>query len=116
MEPFGLTLLVLGAGILVVPFLDPKDNRARTALFGVCILLTWRYVGWRVEETLPPFAFQFDSLYAWGFSLVEVAVNVGWTLGFIMLSRTRSRSDEATALTQRLDRQPGHPRLDLLIA
>ena len=50
-------------------------------------------------ETLPPLAFRFDSLYAWGFSLVEVAVNIGWTLGFVMLSRTRNRSSEATALT-----------------
>jgi cellulose synthase (UDP-forming) len=116
MEPFGLTFLVLGAGILVVPFLDPKDNWARTALFGVCILLTWRYVGWRVAETLPPLAFRFDSLYAWTFSLVEVVVNIGWTLGFVMLSRTRNRSSEATARTESLVRQPSLPRVDILIA
>jgi cellulose synthase (UDP-forming) len=116
MENFGLTLLLIGAGILIVPFLDPKANWARSVLFGICILLTWRYVGWRFAETLPPLALKFDSLYAWGFAAVEGAVNIGWTLGFITLSRTHDRSAEATFLTKSLTAQPSLPRVDILIA
>ena len=67
MADFGLTFLVLGGAILALPFLDPKDERVRAVLFGVCILLTWRYLWWRVSDTLPPFALNFGSLYAWGF-------------------------------------------------
>ena len=116
MESFALTLALLGGGLVVVPFLDPKDNRARTVLYGICIVLTWRYVFWRFEETLPPLALRFDSLYAWGFSLIEGAANLGWTLGFVNLSRTRDRSADATALASVLTRQPALPRVDVLIA
>ena len=55
-------------GIITLPFLDPKDERTRTALFAICIVLIWRYVLWRFTATLPAFALRFDSLYAWGFS------------------------------------------------
>ena len=44
MEHLGLSLVVLGAATFALPFLDRKDDRARAALFGICILLTWRYL------------------------------------------------------------------------
>ena len=44
LSDFGLTFLLVGAAALVLPFLDPRDSRARLVLFGVCIVLTWRYV------------------------------------------------------------------------
>jgi len=50
---FGLTFVLIGAATLLLPHLDPRDNRARMALFGVCILLVWRYVGWRFSATIP---------------------------------------------------------------
>ena len=86
-----------------MPLLDSRDERARAALFAVCIGLTWRYVGWRFLATLPPFALRVDSLYAWVFWLVEALANVGWTLGFVTLARTRDRSREATDNTAWLD-------------
>jgi cellulose synthase/poly-beta-1,6-N-acetylglucosamine synthase-like glycosyltransferase len=115
MEHLGLSLVVLGAAILALPFLNPKDERARVALFGICILLTWRYVWWRFAATLPPFALRFDSLYAWGFSLVELVANLGWILGFITLSRTRDRGREGVASRIWLDRLPRPSRVDVLI-
>ena len=116
MEDFGLTFLIVGAGILALPFLSPKNNRVRTILFGVCIVLTWRYVWWRVAETLPPFELRFDSLFAWGFSTVEGLAVVGWTVSFITLSRTKDRSREATEQCAWLEELPSPPRVDVLIA
>src|SRR5207248_7165048 len=116
MEDFGLTFLIVGAGILALPFLSPKNNRVRTILFGVCIVLTWRYVWWRVAETLPPFELRFDSLFAWGFSTVEGLAVVGWTVSFITLSRTKDRSREATEQCGWLEESPSPPRVDVLIA
>jgi cellulose synthase (UDP-forming) len=113
--PYALTLALAGAAIIALPFLDPKDNWARTALFGVCIVLTWRYIFWRFAETLPPFDLRFDSLYAWGFSLVEALACLGWTLAFVNLSHTKSRSGEATEQRAWLTMQPRMPRVDVLI-
>jgi cellulose synthase (UDP-forming) len=113
--PFGLTLGLVGAAILALPFLDPRDNRARTALFAICIVLTWRYVLWRFAETLPPFELCSASLYAWGFSIVEALACLGWTISFINLSRTNTRSDEATEKRGWLARLPKVPRVDVLI-
>ena len=97
MEDFALSLALLGAGLAVVPLLDPKDGRARAVLFGICTVLTWRYIFWRFGETLPPLALRFDSVYAWGFSLVEALCNVSWTLGFVNLSRRRAKRASGTS-------------------
>src|SRR3984893_14843645 len=96
MDSFGITFLVVGAAIILLPFLDPKDNRARTALFAICILLIWRYVLWRFVDTLPPFELRFSSLYAWGFSVVEALACLGWALCFVNLFRIQSPRPEGT--------------------
>ena len=113
--PFGLSLGLGGAAILALPFLEPRNNRARTALFAICIALTWRYILWRFTETLPSFELGVGSLYAWGFSTIEALACLGWTISFINLSRTKSRSDEATEQRGWLARLPHLPRVDVLI-
>ena len=115
MDSLGLTFLVVGGGIITLPFLDPKDERTRTALFAICIVLIWRYVLWRFAATLPAFALRFDSLYAWGFSIVEALACLGWTIGFVHLSRTRDRSREATEHRVWLAGLTQPPRVDVLI-
>ena len=116
MDNLALTLVVIGAAILVLPHLDRNDNRARFGLFAVCIVLTWRYVGWRFAVTLPPLALRIDSLYPWAFATVEGLANVGWTIGFITLSRTIDRRQEATQHRYWLNRLDRVPRVDILIA
>src|SRR5690348_13571827 len=96
MEHLALSFAVAGAALLALPLLDPKNDRARAALFGICILLIWRYLWWRFETTLPPLEWRFDSLYAWAFSTTEAIAILGWTIGFVTLSRTKDRSAEAT--------------------
>ncbi len=115
MGSLGLAFLVVGGGIITLPFLDPKDERTRTALFAICIVLIWRYVLWRFAATLPAFALRFDSLYAWGFSSVEALACLGWTIGFVHLSRTRDRSREATEHRVWLAGLTQPPRVDVLI-
>ena len=116
MDNLALTLLLIGAAILVLPHLDRNDNRARFGLLAVCIVLTWRYITWRFAVTLPPMALRIDSLYPWAFSTVEALANVGWTLGFITLSRTIDRRQEATEHRSWLINLPHAPRVDILIA
>jgi cellulose synthase (UDP-forming) len=116
MDSLALSFLIVGGAIVALPFLDPKDDRARIALFGICIALTWRYVVWRFAETLPPFALSVDSLYAWASSIIEGLACVGWTFGFVNLSRTLDRRREATEQRVWLDQLPSPPRVDVLIA
>jgi cellulose synthase (UDP-forming) len=116
MNSLALTLLIIGSAMLALPFLDPKDDRARIALFGACGILTWRYVVWRFADTLPPLALGVDSLYAWGFAIIEASACLGWTFGFANLSRTKSRSGEASEHRAWLERLPHPPRVDVLIA
>jgi cellulose synthase (UDP-forming) len=115
MTSLSLTLVVIGGGVIALPFLDPKDERARIALFAICIVLIWRYVLWRFADTLPPLAWQFDSLYAWGFSIIEALACVGWTSGFVTLCRRNDRSREASEHRARLEGLPRAPRVDVLI-
>ena len=114
MSDLSLTFLVLGAALLALPHLDRNDNRVRFALFGVCTVLTWRYVGWRFATTLPPFALRLDSLYPWVFATIEGLANLGWTIGFLTLARTKDRREEVRSQHGWLQ-QGTLPRVDILI-
>lgn len=115
MNDFALTFLVIGAAILVLPHVDRKDDRVRSALFAGCILLTWRYVSWRFATTLPPLAWRLDSLYPWAFATIEALANLGWTIGFVTLSRTSDRGLEVREQQDWLKRLARVPRVDVLI-
>src|SRR5258708_38065986 len=115
MGDFALTFMVVGAAILVLPHLDRNDNRVRLTLFGICIVLTWRYVGWRFATTLPPLTLRLESLYPWIFASVEALANLGWTIGFLTLSRTSDRRGEAKEHRDWLNSPGGLPRIDILI-
>jgi CheY-like chemotaxis protein len=115
MNSRALTLLIIGSAMLALPFLDPKDNRARIALFGVCVILTWRYVVWRFADTLPPVALSATGLYAWAFAVIEASACLGWTFGFVNLTRTKSRSAEASEHRSWLTTPPRVPRVDVMI-
>jgi cellulose synthase (UDP-forming) len=79
------------------------------------VLLTWRYIVWRFAASLPPLALRPESLYAWTFATVEALAAIGWTLNFITLMRTGSRSAEASANRGWLDGLRRPPRVDVLI-
>ncbi|HEY2540897.1 MAG TPA: glycosyltransferase, partial [Stellaceae bacterium] len=111
---FSLTFVLIGAAALFLPHLDPRDSRARMALFGICILLVWRYIGWRFSATIPPLGPNLASLYAWMFALLEAAA-VGSTIAFITLGRTIDRRREATEMRTWLRGLERPPRVDVLI-
>src|ERR1041384_2277808 len=101
--------------MLALPYLNPKDDRARTALFAICLLLIWRYLWWRFDSTLPPFEWRFDSVYAWAFWVAEAIAILGWSISFVTLCRTRDRSTEATRKSIWLEGMQRLPRVDVLI-
>lgn len=115
MPSLSLTLLIIGAGIVALPLLDPRDERTRTALFAICIVLVWRYVIWRFADTLPPFTLRVDNLYAWGFSMIEALACLGWTLSFVTLCRINRWPQKEREHRAWLASLPVFPRIDVLI-
>src|SRR5215467_3906812 len=112
---FGLTFVLIGAAMLLLPHLDPRDNRARIMLFSISILLVWRYIAWRFSATIPPLALTVESLYAWTFAIVEATAALGSTIAYITLARTLDRGREATEARASLAGLERAPRVDVLI-
>jgi cellulose synthase (UDP-forming) len=112
----GLSFVIIGAAALVLPYLDRRDSHARTIVFGLVTLLSWRYVAWRFSATLPPLAPTIDSLYPWWFAIFEAVATAGATISYLTFSRTLDRRSEATQYRAWLDRLPRLPRVDVLIA
>jgi cellulose synthase (UDP-forming) len=111
-----LPALVLGLlGLGVLPWLDRNNTTARTVAIGISLFLAWRYMTWRITETLPPFDQTLDFAVGVLFTLVEFLSMLGATLALIFLTRTRDRTPEANANMPWLMSLPEQPLVDVLI-
>lgn len=94
---FTLVALVFGVG-LVLPYLaSPQNTLARAILFGMAWVLSIRYAWWRGTETLAPFGMTLDWVASWTFFAIELGAIVSSLSAFLIMSRTKSRSQEADA-------------------
>lgn len=108
-------LLVAGILFCVMPFFRPDHPWARAALLTGCIILSWRYVAWRFEETIPPLELAVQPIAAWLFALIEAGTVLSSTFAFAVLSRTRERTSEVERHLAWW--RPGQaPMVDILIA
>ncbi len=90
-------LLVLGIGMILPYWVDPQNNRHRTILLSVTFVLAWRYIWWRGTETLAPAGLTLDMLASWSLFGFELLAMIGSASTFLLMSRSRLRSEEATA-------------------
>ena len=74
----GLVMGLLAVGIL--PWLDRNNTLARTIAIGACLFLGWRYMLWRITETLPPLSEPIDFAVGAVFTLVEMLSMLGTTV------------------------------------
>ncbi len=93
-----LTHLILALAIaMVVPLvLNRRSTLHRALLFLIASLLTLRYLWWRATETLAPWALSWDTAASWSFYAIEAGAALSSLSAFCLLSRTRSRSSEAS--------------------
>lgn len=110
---FGLSIIVAGLALLILPHFRPNQQPVRALLFLTIAILAWRYLFWRVTETLPPASPLMDYLAAWLFLLLEAGVILSSTTSFFILSRTKERRREVDLHLGWWDDSP--PRVDLLI-
>lgn len=108
--------IVLGLlAIAILPWLNRDNTTARTVALGVCILLGWRYMLWRIIETLPPVGLTADFALGVVFTTVEMLSMLGTTVALIFLTRTRDRTAEADRKVAWLESLPQQPLVDVLI-
>jgi cellulose synthase (UDP-forming) len=112
-ESVAPALIAIGLLCFLLPW-SRRDNRLiRVVLVALTLLLTWRYLYWRLTETLPPPGLSVDFLCGVLFVSAETLTALGGAITWIMLSRTSSRSAAVTANTPWLLQT--NPLVDVLI-
>ena len=108
-------LLIALIATAVLPWLRRDHAIARPIVALCCIAVTWRYLYWRVSQTLPPLELSADFAVGVVFLVVEFLCVAGTTISLIVLARTRSRSKDADQNSEWLERLPQKPLVDVLI-
>ncbi len=106
---------VSAAAWVATTVFDRKKTFHRAVLFGIAFVLAGRYMFWRITDTVAPPGWTFDFLASWSLLFFEAAALVGSLSAFVMLSRTRDRSAEATANLSWWEPGPP-PKVAILIA
>ena len=90
-------LLTLGSMIALFEILGSHSAKARFTASLICVVLTLRYIHWRILCTLPHHQSLLQSAWANLFLLVELATLTSSMLVYFFMSRTINRSSEADA-------------------
>ncbi len=109
----GLGLILLAIAIL--PWLDRYNTFARTIAISICIVLGWRYMLWRIFDTLPPVGLTLDFIVGVIFTTVEMLSMLGASIAYFFLTRTINRSKQADENIPWLRSLPTPPLVDVLI-
>ena len=108
--------LALTAGVAVLlPWLNRSSAIVRAPLLGICLILMWRYMIWRLVYTLPPIENRADFAVGLIFAIVEALSMTGTSISLIFMSRTRNRSADADEAVKWFRQQPREPLVDVLI-
>ncbi len=109
------SIVLIFVAVAVLPWLDRNNTIARSIAVAVCVFLGWRYMFWRITETLPPISEPVDFAVGLTFTLVEALAMVGSSLALIFLTRTLNRTAQANAAVPLLKAEPEQPLVDVLI-
>ena len=109
------SLVMVGSLVLVLPFLNSRSASARGVLIALCLFLMWRYMAWRISETLPPVENTLEFSIGLVFIVIEFLSVIAASLGLLFMLRKRWRSKDADAGVARLHRDGAEPRIDIFI-
>jgi len=114
-EAFRSAFLILLIAMAILPWFNRNNTFVRTAAIALCLVLGWRYMLWRIFETIPAPDNPVDFLTGIVFVAVEAIAMLGTTASQIFLTRTRSRTAEADRNVPKLLTKSKLPRVDILI-
>jgi len=107
---------VAGALCLLICTLGDRTSPiARGLATAASLVLMWRYILWRVTETLPPLDQPIDFSVGFIFLAVEVLAALGSTFSLFFLTRTVNRTPEVEKNMPWLLAHDEMPRIDVLI-
>ncbi|WP_243368720.1 glycosyltransferase [Microvirga solisilvae] len=108
--------VVIGLAMLLLPLASPKKTWVRVFLLGLTAVLGWRYIFWRITETVPSLetAGLIDAIAGWIFVGIEALTLLSSTLAYMFLTRRKDRHEEADRNLAWWGSNP--PRVDLYIA
>lgn len=123
MSPIATTLfsgvwsgIVVAALVLAaLPWLKRESSLARTLVIAVSIGLGWRYMLWRITDTLPEPSLTADYITGVLFAATEALTLLSSSLSFFFLTRIRDRSPDVRANMAWLVDRPVLPKVDVLI-
>jgi len=105
MDTYAPSLLTLGFFLGIVPFLSPRDPRARILISGIVLALAFGYLWWRLGVTLGGDTLV-ERLWVWFCFTAEASIILDGCVFFFMISRTRDRTPEADRHEAMLRQQP----------
>ena len=110
-EPIAPALMAAGALCAVLPWADRENPWTRATLVMFSLAMTWHYLLWRFT-TLPQFG-TVDWVFGATFLGAELLTGIGGTITWLLLTRTSSRSETASANLPWL--MQARPLVDVLI-
>lgn len=90
-------LVVLGMALLLVRSFDPEHNTARAVAAAVVAVFMFRYMWWRLTESLPEPGWNASAIAAYAFLALELASPAPGVILLHALSKTVRRSAQAEA-------------------
>lgn len=114
-DAFQPALIVALLAIAVLPWVNRNNTIIRICAIFVGIVLGWRYMAWRIFDTIPSADHPIDFITGVIFTTVEALTMIGATASQLFLTRTRNRTAEADRNVQRLLARPSLPKIDVLI-
>ncbi|MFT3730541.1 MAG: glycosyltransferase [Hyphomicrobium sp.] len=109
----GLIIALLASAVL--PWVNRNNTIVRAVAILIGIALGWRYMSWRLFETIPSIDHPINFITGTIFTAVEALTMVGATASQLFLTRTRNRTADANRNVERLRAMPTLPKVDVLI-
>jgi cellulose synthase (UDP-forming) len=114
-DAFVPALVILSLALAILPWVNRNNTIVRAVAIALCLVLGWRYMLWRIFETIPSASNPIDFIAGVIFTGVEAVAMLGATASQIFLTRTRNRTAEANRNVPLLLAQPRLPKVDVLI-
>ena len=115
LEALAPGFLVIGGLLIALPWISPRDERARAVMVIVLVILMWRYMFWRWFSTLPVPELSLDFAVGLIFVVIETLAVLGSTINLMFVSRLKDRSPDADRNLAWLAFQPQLPLVDVFI-
>jgi cellulose synthase (UDP-forming) len=107
--------IVVGLALMLLSTGSKPSGGLRVFLLAMTAFLGWRYIYWRITETVPSNGSLVDAVFGWIFVTIEALTLASSTLAYLILTRRRERHEEVDQNLKWWGDKPP-PRIDIYIA